>query len=96
MDDMNPGRYTAGSKLTDGIHSSGNSFQKSLFCGWSGSEEVLITIDLGRIQSLEDACITGFRDAEARFRLPLGIQISTRCSAQGTWNFWEKWNNSSP
>ena len=96
MDDMNPGRYTAGSKLTDGIHSSGNSFQKSLFCGWSGSEKVLITIDLGRIQSLEDACITGFRDAEARFRLPLGIQISTRCSAQGTWNFWEKWNNSSP
>ena len=33
MDDIHPGRYTAGSKLTDGVRSSGNSFQKSFYEG---------------------------------------------------------------
>ena len=94
MDDINSGHWTNGSKLTDGVRLSGEDFQKNLFCGWSGSERISITIDLGRSQTLTAAFITGFREAEARFRLPAKIQISTRCSPQEPWKFWEKWDNS--
>ncbi len=91
--DSHSGRWTLGSKLTDGKRQQGFNFEKTANVGWNGLEPVSITVDLGTVQQLEKADVSGFQDIEAYSRVPEKIEILTRPDDKSEWVKWGSWND---
>lgn len=79
-------QWTLGTRLTDEDTSKpGMDFEKDYFVGWRGAEPVEVTIDLGRVQEVEETVITGLASAEAYFNLPKDITVATSTTGEGDW-----------
>ena len=89
--DRYPGRWTLGSKLTDGLREKGVDFKKGSYVGWKGVEPVSVVVDLGRKQTLEEVLISGFEEDESHFLRPDAFRVSLRDTEDGEWRPWGEW-----
>lgn len=80
--DRLPSRWSDGVTLTDEPREPGSQV------AWAGSEPVVITIDLGRVQALQQLQIEGLRgDA---FVAPRSVLVQTQSSTDEGWSEWQK------
>lgn len=93
MSDINGGRFTNGSKLTDGTKQLNKNFKRDLFLGWDTLENIDITIDLGAEQTLEEVILGCFFDDEGALRLPENIKIYTKNANDADWKLWQDYKN---
>ncbi len=93
MQDVNGGRFTAGTKLTDGDRHPDHAFRKDLLVAWRGNTKpVEIIVDLGRPQTLQELKLSGFYDYEGMFRHPDRVEVALRDRADADWKPWQSWS----
>ncbi|MBQ7393164.1 MAG: discoidin domain-containing protein [Lentisphaeria bacterium] len=85
--DSAPNAWTLGSRLTDGLRGAVKNFEKFAYVGWRGQEDVVLTLDLGRVQKAETLKITGRRDHEAYYAVPKAwrAEVSTDGKTYSPW-----------
>lgn len=80
--DRLPTRWSEGITLTDEPR------EKDSQVAWSGREPIEITIDLGRVQTLQTFDIEGLRGRA--YVMPRSVSVQTKEQLQDDWNTWQK------
>lgn len=81
--DTGSSRWSDGQRLTD-------PFIQNQSVGWSGSDPITVTLDLGRPQSLNQARITGRILLTPAGSAPQGILIQTKTKEDELWQTWSQ------
>lgn len=90
--DEYPNNWSDGAKLTDEVLNTGPELNTAQYVGWKGTRDLEITVDLGRIQSLEKLNVNGMASVQLNAQEPVGAAVFVKQEKNGKWVLFAKQN----